>query len=138
MAASYDPTLPTIRDRIRHTLADTNMTTPLRQDEEYEAVIGLHTEWKLAAADMAESLANQFAQEVDTFGESGGVSVSWKERVGAWQATARRLRAEVALAEQGANEGVPGLLGSSAPIRADRLAHTEYRRRTAGWGYDPK
>lgn len=130
MTATYNNTLLTPRDRIRHAIGDMQFTAldttgALRQDEEYDAVMGLYLDWRIAAAVMAESLASEYAQAPDSFSASGDMSVSWKDRISTWLQTARQMRSEVA-AESSATSAYS--LVSSAPER-DYPIPSEYIRR---------
>lgn len=84
---SYDPTLPTPRDRVRFTLADT-AEPPLRTDVEYDALITLYGETE-ATVRMAESLASEYAQNPSSV-NVGGVAVSYSTLVQNWQAIAKK------------------------------------------------
>lgn len=132
MTATYDNTLPTALDRMRFSVGDINFTDTepagaLRQDEEYDAILLLQGDWRLAAADMADSLAAQFAQSPDSFTATGDMSVSWKERVSTWLATARRLRTEVA------DEAAASSTSSSMSVGPERdyVDSSEYAVRRA-------
>jgi hypothetical protein len=93
MAFTFDSTLPTAKDRMRHLLGDT--TSPgLRQDETYLALLSQMTEAE-ATATMAESIAAEYAQQPDSVSLPGGLSVSWRERVGTLFDLAARIRADV-------------------------------------------
>lgn len=112
LIATYDPNLSTDADLMRFKVGDSvvgldasGTEQALRPDAEYLALLALHGDWRLAAADMAESLASQYAQEPDSFSASGDMSVSWKERVKQWQWLAQTLRSEVA-AEVAATSGI--------------------------------
>src|SRR5690349_12538890 len=94
-AGTYDPNLGSDLDRMRQIVGDIDATDWLRPDAEYLALLGQETDWRLAAARMADSLAAQFGRRVDRYGDQS-VNVSWSSRVSAWQALAQRLRAEVA------------------------------------------
>jgi hypothetical protein len=121
--ATYDPSLSTEKDIVRFKVGDIDVTTnadgrtnALRPDVEYLAVLDLHGDWRLATADMAESLASQYAQEPDSFTATGDMSVSWKERVKQWQWLASQMRSAVA-AEDAALIAAASLV-SVRPVRA--------------------
>lgn len=106
MTFSYDPTLTTALDRVRHAIGDTDANAPLRQDDTIAAVLDgvggsetatvATTAETLAIIDLASALAVEFARKPDSFSKSGGISVSWRERVKAWQTLASTLRASLA------------------------------------------
>jgi hypothetical protein len=93
MATTYDPTQPTLRDRARFYVGDTDMTKPLLADEEYEALLSQY-EYNTALAEILESLANKFSAYPDEYDEQGRIRVSWKNRGQAWLANAKRLRVQ--------------------------------------------
>lgn len=103
MAFSYDNTLFTALDRVRHALGDTDIDAPLRDDDTIEAVLILAgttpdatvvTEAEtVAIVDLASALAVEYARKPDSYSKSGGISVTWRERVKAWQTLASTLRA---------------------------------------------
>lgn len=126
MAATYDNTLPTAKDRMRFALGDTNVAAPLEQDETYAAALAQNGE-KLGQAVMAEALAARYAQRPDSL-SSDGDSITWRERVKTWLALATRLRAEVAA---GISGGATFRLGS----RGDE-AESEYVRDAGAWFTD--
>lgn len=102
MAATYDNTLPTAKDRIRHQVADTDMANPLRPDEEYLAALanaGSATNAEaLATLAMAQSLASEYAQLPTTISDDG-TALSWSDRVKTWLALVSRIEGEVAAAK---------------------------------------
>jgi hypothetical protein len=118
MSWSYDPLLATAKDRVRHSIGDTDATNPLRQDETIAAAISSDGE-AMATAILAEGLAAQYAQEPDSFG-SVGLSVSWRERVKTWLALAERSRA-IASATEATTIGV-------SVMTRDDLTTSEYVR----------
>lgn len=87
----YDPTIQTDRDRARAQLGDTE-TVQLLTDAHMDAALELYG-YTLGVAFMADELAVRFARKPTSVSNSGK-SVSWAERVRAWQALAIRLRAE--------------------------------------------
>jgi hypothetical protein len=99
---SYDNTLFTALDRVRHALGDTDIDAPLRDDDTIEAVLILAggtpdatvvTEAEtIAIIDLASALAVEYARKPDSYSKSGGISVTWRERVKAWQTLASTLR----------------------------------------------
>jgi hypothetical protein len=86
---SYDPSLPTARDRVRFTVGDT-ASPELRPDTEYDALIAQYDE-RTATLKMAESLASQYAQDPSSI-SVGGLSVSFSDLVKNWQQLAAALR----------------------------------------------
>jgi hypothetical protein len=130
MAATYDQGLPTAKDRARFAVADLDVPdNALRQDENYYAVLALAGDERLGIALMAESLAAEFAQRVDSFSESGGISVRWSERVKTWLALAKTIRDAWAV-DVGAGEGATV---EAVAIRANGTG-SEYVRAPSCWG----
>lgn len=108
MTASFDIALASAKDRIRFAVADTDVPDgALRQDEQYVAVLSLAGSEDLATAQMAESLAAEFAQKPDSYSESGGISVRWSERVKTWLSLASGIRTSLTAAA-GGQGGVSG------------------------------
>lgn len=130
MAATYDSTLPTAKDRLRHSLGDTDVTAPLRGDETYEALLAAYAEPE-ATAVLAEALAAEYGQQPDTITDNG-TTISWRSRVSTWLALAARLRA--ALAETAAT--VSSQLHTLQPRRGDWWGNDDERSeyaRPAWW-----
>ena len=134
MAFSYDISLFTALDRVRHALGDVDATAPLRDDETIEAVLLLTgttptatvvTDAEtLAVIDLASALAVEYARKPDSFSKAGGISVSWRERVKAWQTLASSLRASLASAAT-----VMGTAAASIGVyREDGTVVSEYVR----------
>lgn len=91
---SYDDTLPTDMDKARALLGDTSNdpTTELLTDDHIEAVLAMQSTFDAAIAWMADELAVRFAQKPGSVSLPSGLSVSWAERVRAWQAIAANAR----------------------------------------------
>lgn len=119
MVATFDLNLPTARDRMRFALGDTNVAAALEQDETYAATLTLHGE-PLGTAVMAEALAARFAQEPDSVGIDGALSVSWRDRVKTWLALAQRIRTELVVGSgiAGAIAGTRGTATTSEYVRS--------------------
>jgi hypothetical protein len=104
---TFDPLLTTDKDWVRAAIGDRDMTDPLRSDQEIDATIALDGDRLLATATLAEGLAAEYARRVDSFSESGGISVRWGERVRTWLALAAGIRASsAATGGTGAVEGI--------------------------------
>ena len=86
MAATYDPTLPAVRDRLRLALGDTDTAAPLLTDEEYDGMLAHqgNSEAKTLIA-LARALIVRFAQKPTEVDVDGGVAVKWAERLRAWR-----------------------------------------------------
>lgn len=93
---AYDPALPTTLDRIRLIVGDTSNDPDdeLFPDETYLAKIAEYTNWKHAAADMAEAAAIQIEQDPTGFTAVGDMSISWSDRTRSLRTKAARLRAD--------------------------------------------
>lgn len=96
MAATFDPLLTTVRDRLRFQLGDTNTVEPLLDDTTYEAALAMYPDWRSAGADLASGLASRFAQEPDSIAISGEITLSWRTRVQRWTQLAAIWTAAVA------------------------------------------
>jgi hypothetical protein len=98
MTATFDLTLSTPTDRIRAAVGDRDVPdNALRQDEEYEAQVGLAGgDERLATIAIAIGLITEFGQRVDSFSESGGIAVRWGERKASWTLLIEQLRAAIA------------------------------------------
>ncbi len=92
----------TDKDRARELLGD-NAVTPgtsaipdedaLLSNEHINQILADRGSLALGTAWLADELVTRFAQEPGTV-NIGGISVSWRERVEAWAALAKRLREE--------------------------------------------
>lgn len=92
---SYDPSRPTKRDEIRFLVFDT--TEPyLVSDIEIDAGLSAQSDWRLAAANVAENIANQLERKMTNFGKAGGVSLGWGDRAKTLRSQAQRWRSDVA------------------------------------------
>ena len=92
----------TDKDRARELLGDTAVTSgtsiipdedALLSDEHINQILLDRGSLALGTAWLADELVTRFAQEPGTV-SLGGISVSWRERVEAWAALAKRLRDE--------------------------------------------
>ena len=119
MAWSYDPALPTARDRARLAIGDTDGANQLRQDETIDALVAAHGEAE-ATARLAEGLATQFGRQPGSVAIPGGPTVSWGDRVRAWTALAGAMRTAAAV-------GTAATVSTGA-ARDGRRAEAEYRR----------
>lgn len=122
---SYDPQLPTTLDRIRMIVGDTSsdVDTELFPDETYNATIAEHTNWKLAAAAMADAVAVKIEQDPTSFTAVGDMSVGWSDRTRSLRATASRLRDEAGAEDAPVNNTVV-----SVPLtRGTSSGNGEYR-----------
>lgn len=92
MTATFDASLGSLTDHIRLALGDTDTDAPLLQDETIAAKLAA-LPYCEALAQLADGLATEFAQRPDQYEESGGVQITWSERVTAWQKLAADARA---------------------------------------------
>lgn len=121
---TYDSLLPTTRDRIRLIVGDTSgdEATELFPDETYDAEIARYTNWKLAAASMAEAAAVKIEQDPSSVNVPGEVAVSWQGRTSALRAAALRLRTEAASEDAASGKGI-----TSVQLTRGYDADAEYR-----------
>jgi hypothetical protein len=115
---SYDDTLPSDLDKVRHILGDTSndSATELLTDDHIEAMLASYS-YNIAVAHMAPGLAGRFAQEPDRVTLPSGLSVAWSERVKYWLGLAAQMLAG----------GVAGVYTSFSrtPTRTD--GYSEYQ-----------
>lgn len=128
---TFDPTLSTTIDRIRLIVGDTSddEATELFPDDTYEAEIANYTNWKLAAAAMAEAVAVKIEQDPNSVNVPGEVAVSWQDRTRSLRLAATRLRAEAAAEDAASGNGIT----SVALTRDGASSAAEYR--ATGWAY---
>lgn len=85
---SFDPSLPSVRDRLRLQLGDTsgNAATELLADSIYDATYAYHGngESKTLVA-LAEALIAKFSQAASRI-NLGDMEFSWRDRMVAWKA----------------------------------------------------
>ena len=88
MAATFDETLATDKDRIRFYLGDvTNLPAgAILSDEAINAELAAAGSLPVALVSLARGLVSRYAQRPDSLSISGEFSISWKERIGAWNA----------------------------------------------------
>lgn len=118
---TYDPQLLSLRDRVRSTVGDVGPEF-LIPDATYDAQLDFETDWRLAAAAIADQLAGMFNQKVTSFTAVGDFSSGWGNRAAEWRRQAQQLRATVA-AEKGTN--TTGHT-ASMPTRAEEEEAWEY------------
>lgn len=126
MAATYNKSLPTALDRVRHLLGDTNVvpeTAALRSDETYNALITRLGETG-AVIEAAQGLATEYAQQPDSVSLAGD-AFTWKDRVKTWQGLADRLKAAVAANAQATAYGPTRV---ARTYRPEDQHNGEYRR----------
>lgn len=95
---SFNAGLPTSRDRIRMIVGDTSNDeeTEFFLDETYDATIAEYSNWKIAAAVMAEGVAVTIEQNPSSFTAVGDMAVSWADRTRSLRDIAARMRREAA------------------------------------------
>jgi hypothetical protein len=101
MSATYDETLATDLDRVRHYLGDTDVDpeeNALRSDEHIAAVLEGEESLEAAIVVIADGLIAQFGQEPDNVRLPSGLTVSFKNRIDAWKRLITRMEAKIATA----------------------------------------
>jgi hypothetical protein len=92
---SFNETLVTTKDIVRAALGDTDEASALRSDEAILATLAMFDEASspinATIGFLALSLANEYRRRVSSFSESGGISVSWADRVKGWDQLARDI-----------------------------------------------
>ncbi len=80
MAWTYDPALPTDKDKVRFHIGDTDETDQLLQNEEIEYLLNETTNVLLAASRAAKAIAAKFARQADKAVGDLRVSLSQKSQ----------------------------------------------------------
>ena len=91
----YNPALSTQRDLVRYLVQDTLIADQLMQDEEIAAALSMNPNPRMAAAEIADRIALQFARRVTT--RVGDTQVNYSDRAQQYSALARKLRQDAAL-----------------------------------------
>lgn len=112
MTATYDATLDTNADLVRFLIGDTDVTSPIFQDEEINAVLVINPAPIEAAITMANSAAAKFARRAST--TIDGLSVQWKEVSENFRSLAANLKQQANDAPGGL--GVPSVSGVSLGV----------------------
>lgn len=88
MAATYNPLLPTDRDRVRFEIGDTEglPAGALYSDEAIDAELAAKGNLSDAIVSLARGLVMRFGQLPDSVNVPGEISVSWRYRIDAWNA----------------------------------------------------
>lgn len=125
---SFNPQLQTPTDRVRFIVSDTD-EVELLADETYLAILaGVNSDETKAAIQVADHLAQRFAQQPDRLKVDGGnTEAEWKSRVNGWLLTAARLRKELAQAEADALERKRGMTSSRVERFGNRDGSEYYR-----------
>jgi hypothetical protein len=111
MSQTYNELLPTARDRARHALGLTNVTSAaaaIYSDEHIDAVLARAGSEAAGIAVLADALVQKYAQKPDSVRLTSGLTVSWKERIDAWRELAQRMRARTAAEAAAAQSAGPG------------------------------
>ena len=109
------------KDRVRFAVGDTDPDDALLEDEEIEAVLSEHPDWREAAARCARAIASAFYREVTL--KAGSVALEFRQRAESYERVAARLEREAGLAPPLPGEYGPGGAGStSVGISAGGLA----------------
>ncbi len=126
---TYNAAHPTRRDEIRFLVVDT--TEPhLVPDVTIDAELARETDWRLAAATIAEGVAVQLERKLTGL-SSAGDSLQWGDRAKSLRSMAQRWRVEVA-AERVAtsmNAGISGVRLSRRDIADAGIEYTRPRKR---------
>lgn len=119
---TYNPDLLTALYRVRFAVGDTTVAddAAIKPDEEYLAVIAAEDSEEAAVATMATALAAQVMQDPDSYSESGGISLTWKDRIKTWLSIAKDATARAETAVAGAGETTSSrATRHSGPVRAE-------------------
>ena len=107
MAATYDPTLATDRDRVRFNLADTDTTNAIFQDEEITALLTAEGSVEGATAACLRALLTNAALRAKYFAMQG-LTLDTKSQV-------QSLQAALAAYEVNSGPSVAVVMGGSIP-----------------------
>lgn len=130
MTYSYDPTLVTDLDRMRHAVGDI-VAPGIDPDETYSAqALAMGGSWRRAAAAIARSFAARGIGRPTSLSDDG-TSISWAaDRAGAWLKLAASLEAEADAIEATSD----GALHVTMPTRPDLAPdESEYSVGLRGW-----
>ena len=130
MTATYDPSLGDDISRMRQAVGDTHVTNPFEPDVTYTALLLDVSNWRLAAAGMARSLAARAINRPSSFTSSGDITVSWADRASSWLKVANAL--EAAHAREMAENDTSATLHFATPVRGER-PRGEYGNGLRGW-----
>lgn len=127
MSFSFDDALITALDRVRDAIGDRDATDPLRSDEQIEQMLinagttatatTIDSDAENAAvAILAGGLYREFARKPSSFSKSGGISISWGNRVAAWKSLAEGVGIGVS---SSSSWGTPVLVGTGSFARPE-------------------
>ena len=120
---TYDPQLLTLKDRVRSTVGDVGPEF-LIPDVTYDAQLELESDWRLAAAAIADQLSGMFAKDPNSYTETGFFSAGFGDRAFSYRRLARDLRDAVRAEKGSSSTGY----SSSLPTREDEQDAWEYTR----------
>jgi len=91
MAATYNPAMPTTRDKVRFLIQDTVVASAMLQDEEIDFMLTEYPNYKLAAANCADVLSSKFSgmAEEKTI---GNLKLTYRDKSKKYADLANRLR----------------------------------------------
>ena len=122
MSFSYNPALPTDKDKVRLFIGDTNSADVLLQDEEIAALLAMFGSVAIASVKACNSIAAKYARYADQ--ETGDISVRYSQIAATYRELAQSLQ--------------DGLTGLSAPMpyaggisRSDKLTREQDTDRVA-------
>jgi hypothetical protein len=128
-------------ESIRYILGAVGPLAGIISDEEItDALLVYPTDWRLAAAYVADSLASRAINDPESFGLTGVLTVSWGDRAAAWSRLSAQLRTQVA--EDSVNNGSIGAIQVTRLRReflnAEPAEYSQARRDRGrlNYGYD--
>lgn len=99
MAATFDPSLSTARDRIRDRVGDTNTAAPFKPDETYDAYLAQHEQnERRATIAILDALIARASLDPSEVSVENGETVKWADLTKTWRAMRGQLQAEEDLA----------------------------------------
>jgi len=91
MAATYDPTMTTDKDKVRFLIQDTVVASAMLQDEEIAFMLTLYPSFRLAAANCADICSSKFASMAESK-TIGNLSLSYGDKSKKYAQLANSLR----------------------------------------------
>jgi hypothetical protein len=122
-------------ETIRYILGATGSMAGLVTDQEITDALAVYpSDWRLAAAYIADSLSSRAINDPESFALTGVMNVGWGDRAASWSRLAAKLRTQVA---EEAGDNTIGPVQATMLRREFRNAEpAEYSRRRLHHGTD--
>ncbi len=123
---------PTTEENIRFILGATGANSTLLTALEIDHAMVLYpTNWRLAAAFIAEALAARAINDPTSFALAGTLNVSWADRAKTWKSIANSLRDEAAY---DISQGLEPMGLQSSLLKREEVGHDPLEYRVRDWG----